>query len=104
MLPAPKSLTVTLKLSFINAWKGDLVQGVKVVVQTDRRSYLLPLKTQREEKDSAAIQSPLNTGPFQYLEERTWAAWSQAAKRLLSLPGRYQAALIQSQLFISSFR
>lgn len=43
------------------------MQGVQVMVQTDRCSYSVLLKTHREEKDTAAIQSPLNIGPFQYL-------------------------------------
>lgn len=63
----PQELAVTLKLSFIDAWKGDLVWGVRVMVQTDGWSYSVLLKTHPEEKDTAAIQSPLNIGLFQYL-------------------------------------
>lgn len=43
------------------------MQGVKEMVQTEGCSYSVLLKMHQEEKDAAAIQSPLNIGLFQYL-------------------------------------
>lgn len=65
--PCPQEPAGTLKLRFSHAWEGDFVRGIKVMVGTDGCSYSGLLKRHQKEKDTAAIQSPLNIGPFQYL-------------------------------------
>lgn len=63
----PQEPSGTLKPSFSHAWKGDFVQGTKVMVGAYGCSYSGFLKRHKKEKDTAAIGSPQNIGPFQYL-------------------------------------
>lgn len=83
---APPEPAGTLKLSFSHVWKGNFVQGTEVVVGTDGCSYSGLLKRYQKEKDTAAIQSPLNTGPFQYLVTAAIGNVGSGSQRLMSLP------------------
>lgn len=81
----PQKPAGTLKLSFRHAQKGNFVQGTKVVVGTDGYSYSGLLKRHQKEKDTAAIQIPLNIGPVQYLVRAAIGNVGSGSQRLLSL-------------------
>lgn len=87
--PCPQEPAGTLKLSFSQAWKGNFVQGTKVMVGTDGCSCSGLLKRHQKEKDTAAIQPPVNTGPFQDLVRAAMGNVGSASQRLLSFPHQW---------------